>query len=143
MTAYPEAQRWLDYKALKLRPFWPGASIWRGGCWCRVADPRRRWSDLWSSMEADIGSMGDKLRVLRWAISAATSGPDVNWTSEEKTSLELLRAKGFSEPMIESFWRPWLSGIFLEPDLETSSRMLEFVFVMFTRGATDGDASHP
>jgi phytoene dehydrogenase-like protein len=36
--------------------------------------------------------------------------------------------------MIERFLRPWLGGIFLEPGLTTSSRMLEFVFRMFAEG---------
>ena len=45
LTAYPEAKRWLDYGALELKPFWPGAEVWTGSAWATVADPRRRWSD--------------------------------------------------------------------------------------------------
>ena len=36
--------------------------------------------------------------------------------------------------MIDRFLRPFLAGIFLEPELETSSRMLEFVWRMFSAG---------
>jgi protoporphyrinogen oxidase len=38
--------------------------------------------------------------------------------------------------MIERFMRPWLGGVFLDAKLETSSRMLEFVFRMFAEGDT-------
>jgi phytoene dehydrogenase-like protein len=36
--------------------------------------------------------------------------------------------------MIERLFRPFLGGIFLEPELTTSSRMFEFVFRMFSLG---------
>ena len=36
--------------------------------------------------------------------------------------------------MIDSFFRPFFGGIFLETELATSSRMLEFVFRMFSEG---------
>jgi predicted NAD/FAD-dependent oxidoreductase len=55
------------------------------------------------------------------------------------TALALVQHYGFSEKMIESFLRPWLGGIFLETELSTSSRMLEFVFRFFA----DGDAAIP
>lgn len=136
LTAYPEAQRWLDFDALELQPFWPGTSVWNGTTWHRVADPRRRWSDLLGSLLADIGSTADKLRVVQWALRALGRPPDDAWMLPETTSLAHLQALGFSAQMIERFWRPWLTGIFLEEQLETSNRMLEYVFGMFTRGAT-------
>lgn len=36
--------------------------------------------------------------------------------------------------MIDTFFRPFLGGVFLELDLETSSRMFEFLFRMFSIG---------
>ena len=134
LTAYPEAQRWLDYEALDLCEFPPGAAVRVGGRWSRVADPRRRWSDLLASLTAEVGSTADKLRVLKWAVEAnAREGLNV-WHGEEESSLARLQRRGFSPQMIDRFWRPWLSGIFLESELVTSSRMLEFVFEMFTKG---------
>ena len=46
---------------------------------------------------------------------------------------------GFSPKMIERFYKPFLSGIFLENDLSTSSRMFDFVMKMFS----DGDVAVP
>ena len=57
---------------------------------------------------------------------------------DETTSFERLRQLGFSEPMIDCFFRPFFGGIFLERELVTSSRMLEFVFRMMSEG--DGAA---
>lgn len=136
LTAYPEVQRWLDLKQLDLQEFWPGARVWTGQKWDTVADPRRRWTDLFRGLTADIGSTSDKLKVVQWAVEARDGLADSHWDRPETTALAYLQARGFSAQMIERFWRPWLSGIFLERELETSSRMLEFVFGMFARGGT-------
>lgn len=136
LTAYPAAQRWLDYAALELRAFPPGAEVRTGQGWQRVADPRRRWGDLNQSLRADVGSVTDKLRVVRWALRSRLTTGEFPWDQRETSSHAALRDQGFSDQMIERFWRPWLSGIFLESDLQTSSRMLEFVFRMFARGQT-------
>jgi predicted NAD/FAD-dependent oxidoreductase len=45
-----------------------------------------------------------------------------------------LQQTGFSEEMIDDFFKPFFSGVFLEKDLLTSSRMLDFTFAMFSRG---------
>lgn len=136
LTAYPAAQRWLDYDALDLQEFVPGAEVRTDAGWQRVADPRRRWGDVPASLRADIGSMADKLRVVCWAVEARLRSPNFPWDQRETTSETALQNRGFSDQMIERFWRPWLSGIFLESELTTSSRMLEFVFQMFARGKT-------
>ena len=37
--------------------------------------------------------------------------------------------------MIDRFFRPFLSGVFLEDDLETSSRFFDLVWRSFVRGS--------
>jgi phytoene dehydrogenase-like protein len=53
----------------------------------------------------------------------------------ETTTLQALQRMGFSESMINSFFRPFLGGIFLEPALLTSSRFFHFIFRMFSIGS--------
>jgi phytoene dehydrogenase-like protein len=43
---------------------------------------------------------------------------------------------GFSEKMIDRFFRPFLGGVFFNRELEISSRMFEFGFRMFSSGET-------
>jgi phytoene dehydrogenase-like protein len=136
LTAYPEPQRWLDYRALGLRRFFPGARVWKGGRMHLVADPFRR--PLHAALHAfnPVGSFTDKLHVLDlWKQAQAGSVEDV-FLRPQKTSREYLRDGGFSDEMVEGFFRPFFGGIFLEKALSTSSRMLEFVFRMFATGAT-------
>jgi phytoene dehydrogenase-like protein len=53
----------------------------------------------------------------------------------ETTTLAMLQGAGFSAAMIDRFFRPFLGGIFLDAELQTSSRMFDFVFRMFSLGA--------
>lgn len=131
LTAYPEAGRILDLDALDLRPFRPGARIRLEDGFTRIGDPFRRPSDLWSTLMSPAGTIGDKLRVARLRAAAATRAPRLD---DPRTTRARLRDEGFSRPMIERFFRPFLGGVFLETGLETSAGVFDFVFTMFTRG---------
>jgi phytoene dehydrogenase-like protein len=139
LTAYPEVARALDVDALDLRTFSPGALVQRGvGAQgrVRIADPLRAPSTLWQTLTAPVGTLADKLRIARLRARTARGTLSALWERPETTALELLRAEGFSDDMIEGFLRPWLGGVFLDDTLTTSSRMLEFVFRMFAQGDT-------
>ncbi len=132
LTAYPEAQRVLDYPSLQLRPFEPGALVRYQGRFHRIADPWRRPSAALGTLVSPVGTLGDKLKLgsLRHKLTSADSAPRFPETS----TLECLSDFGFSPAILERFFRPFLGGIFLERELATSSRMLEFVFRMFSLG---------
>jgi phytoene dehydrogenase-like protein len=130
LTAYPEARRMLDYAALDLRRFYPGALVRHAGRWHRVADPFRHPLDGARGAFNPIGSFTDKLRVGLLRLR----GFDFGATADDRSTLEALREKGFSDSMIERFFRPFLAGVFLENRLETSARKLEFVMRHFARG---------
>ncbi len=134
LTAYPQARRLLDFEALDLRSFRPGALVRTQGSFHRIADPRRRPMDLPATVTAPVGSFSDKLRIARLRASVAGSDIEALFERPERTTRAALEAWGFSEAMVERFLRPFLSGIFLERELETSSRFFEFVFRMFAQG---------
>ena len=46
-----------------------------------------------------------------------------------------MQAEGFSEAMIDRFFRPFLGGIFFDDRLGTSSRLFEFVMRCLATGA--------
>lgn len=135
LTAYPEARRVLDYSRLDLRSFRPGAMVRRDGKFRLLADPFREPQHILQSLLSPIGTTADKLRIGRLRISLASKSPKSIATAEEIPTIDALRRRGFSAGMIEGFFRPFLGGIFLDHDLETSSRMFEFVFRMFSLGA--------
>lgn len=123
-VAYPEARRFLDYDRLDLRPFARGAIVRTGGRFRRVADPREAPLRGLRSLAGGVLTPRDlpgMLRLLR-------GRPD------ETTAAEALRAAGISDRLRERFLAPFLRGVFLEPELLTSSRFLEFVLDVFSAG---------
>jgi phytoene dehydrogenase-like protein len=133
LTAYPEAQQILDYQALDLRSFEPGALVRFGGKFHRIADPWRRPSATLQTLFSPIGTLRDKIKLaqLRGALNKRRS--DEGAKGEVSTN-QFLRDFGFSPNLIDRFFCPFLGGIFLESELETSSRMFAFVFRMFSLG---------
>ena len=139
LTAYPEARRALDYDGLALRPFLDGALVRRDGRFVPLADPLRRPAQAVRTLRDGPGSLLDKVRVARlrarlgrYSLSEVLHAPQV-------TTAEALRREGFSSAFTEAFWRPFLGGVFLDPELSTSSRLFAFVFKMFA----DGEAALP
>jgi phytoene dehydrogenase-like protein len=135
LDAYPESGALLDLAALDLRPFEPGALVWRKGKLRRLMDVFRRPASLFESALAPIGTPLDKLRVARLRARLLRKPLDEIWSERPRTTIDLLRAEGFSEDMVDHFFRGFYGGIFLEDLLVTSSRMFEFTFAMFSRGS--------
>ncbi len=130
LTGYPEAQAFLYYEALDLQRFTPGALVRRAGRFERVADPLRRPSWLWSTLRANVGSLRDKF-LLAQLRRAVRSGIGVETTTEHA-----LRRFGFSNEIIDTLFRPWFGGVFLDRSLAASSKAFEFTFRMFGVGDT-------
>ena len=139
-TAYPEAAVQLDYHGLCLHNFEPGALIRTQGRMVEMSDPWRRPTKLWSTACNGIGTFSDRLKLakLRWHVTHTS--PEELWQEPESTTYDYLRTTcGLSSDMVDRFFRPWFSGVFLESDLATSSRFFRFLFRIFAIG----DASLP
>lgn len=135
LTAYPEAKKLLDYKKLDLRSFLPGAEILDEQGSHKIGDPLREPLMLIRTLFSPIGSISDKLLLLKLKLRLHFSTVDEIFNRKETGTLSYLTSLGFSEKFILKFFRPFFSGIFLESELETSSRMFEFVFKMLSEGA--------
>jgi len=134
LTSYPAAKKYLDFKALDLQEFLPGATIFKNGKQQTIGDPLRKISLLVPTLLSNIGTISDKIKVLKLNTLLKKKEIASIFKEDEKTTLNYLRDFGFSEEIITDFFKPFFSGIFLEPDLDTSSRMFEFVYKMFGDG---------
>jgi len=133
-TTYPEALRILDFTDLKLYHFSPGAVIRCHGEWHHMPDPFRHPFMGVRAAFTPIGTLSDKFRVLRLRHHAFSGTLSDLFQRPETSTLQHLKNFGFSTSMIERFFRPFLGGVFLDPDLKTSSRIAEFVLRMFASG---------
>ncbi len=136
LTAYPETQRLLDYKALALKKFEPGALVWHGGRFHHFADPLRTPTKAAGLVFDPIVPLADKLRVARLRARVQRGALDQLFVRPEQTTRDYLQAIPFSSKIVERFFVPFFGGIFLERELVTSSRFFEFLFRMFAAGDT-------
>ena len=127
LESYPQVKKHLDLKALNLKKFNAGANIVLDqGKVVTVADPLRNPEKLFETLMSPIGTFADKMKILK------LKSP-INFSGDKKT-LELLKEMGFSDKMIESFFRPFFSGVFLEKDLETPAGFFQFIYQRFSEG---------
>jgi phytoene dehydrogenase-like protein len=134
LMAYPETKALLDYKKLNLKHFLPGANVLYDDGQFEIADPFRRPTATFATIFAPVGSLKDKIntfflkyKLLKISIQSIFKQP------ETETNLQL-KKYGFSQKMIDRFYNPFFSGIFLENQLKTSSNMFDFVMKMFSEG---------
>lgn len=134
LSAYPAAKKYLDYSTLELQPLLPGATIFKGGKSQTIGDPLRSFSLVLPTIFSSIGTLKDKIKILKLNTYLKKKKISNIFSDDEKTTLQYLKEFGFSNQIINDFFAPFFSGIFLEPNLETSSRMFEFVYKMFGEG---------
>jgi len=134
LTAYPEARRILDYDELRLHPFFPGSMVRKNGKFYKLTDPWRKPLQSIRSLINPLLSWSD-IRTMARVHRTLTSDPEESlFEGKEMTTRRALEEFGFSPEVINTFFRPFFGGVFLEPELETSSRMFAFVFRMMALG---------
>ncbi|WP_395049530.1 NAD(P)/FAD-dependent oxidoreductase [Flavobacterium sp.] len=139
LTAYPEAIDLLNYKDLQLKKMLPGATVLYDGGTFEIADPLRRPTALLNTLFAPVGTLRDKINTLWLKNKLQKMTVDEIFAQPEQSTHKQLLDYGFSQKMIQRFYAPFLSGIFLENHLTTSNRMFDFVMKMFS----DGDVAIP
>ena len=136
IKSYPEAERFLDYKALDLKPFLPGVIILNDSGRQIIIDPIREPKYLLTSIFSPIGSFQDKIKVLLLKRRLKRESVNDIFSKPEKNTKAYLESLGFSQNMMDSFFKPFLNGVFLGSMETTSSRMFEFVFKLMGEGET-------
>jgi phytoene dehydrogenase-like protein len=134
LTSYPEAQRYLDYEALNLKRFTPGAIILKPGNSFPIHDPLRNPLKLFNMVFSSVGTFLDKIKIFSLSKSLEKKSVEDIFAEPSKTTNKFLKDYGFSDKIMDNFFKPFFRGIFLENELDTSSRMFKFVFKMFSSG---------
>lgn len=128
--AYPNSKQLLDYSTLNLRKFTPGVKIVSETGSTILGNPLLDPSFALPLLRRpdqflDLAKFG-----LYCASLLGSSEPNI-FDTDAKTALAQAH---LSDEFIEKTLRPFLSGVFLEPDLKTSRRFLDFVLEYFLKG---------
>ncbi len=134
-TSYPQVRRRLRLAELRLCPFAPELLLHTRTGRVRFADPTRRPRDAGFLLPGRVASARDlaglavlSARDMLLPARRVKGGPD-------HTTLTALADAGISPALVETLFRPFLSGVFLEDELETSSRFFHLVWRGFLRGS--------
>ncbi|WBB67006.1 NAD(P)/FAD-dependent oxidoreductase [Micromonospora sp. WMMD812] len=133
-TAYPRLGTLLDVDRLELGTFTSGVLVRRDDRLVRLVNPLREPTGGPRTALAGVGSLRDRLRLAGLAAGCATLPAGRLLAAPETTSEVALRRAGLSDAIIEELIRPFLSGVFIDRELETSSRVLAMVLRSFARG---------
>ncbi len=136
LTEYPEVKRYLDSTALGLKNFRPGGHVHTRQMHFRFADPLREPAQIIRSTLSPVGTLSDKLKLAKLGLKLrAKSNEDCFKGYTDKPTMDYLWSLGFSEQIVERFFRPFFGGIFLEQELQTPAAMFRYIFKMFGSGA--------
>jgi phytoene dehydrogenase-like protein len=138
-TGYPEAQTALDLNELNLHRFPAGVAVRYNGRFHIIADPRYHPTNVFSTAFSPIGGFKDRLNMLRLGRSVTRGSFEDIFVQPEEKTIDFLRRWGFSEQFIKRFFVPFFAGACLDRSIKASSRVLKYIFRVFS----SGDAALP
>ena len=136
-SAYPA----LDY--YKRGGYLEGALAFGSGAWLLTATGKTLIADPIKHGIKGIGALThpdikltDVLKIITLRKKLLSQNPSDFFQPKVpvKTTQEYLLSLGFSETIIESFFRPFFTGIFLEEALQTPYPLFDFIFWALAKG---------
>ena len=136
LTSYNELKNQVDLEQLDLRAFKSGSLIRSQDQFHLLSDPIKHPSDLMSTVQARVGSLSDKTKTAILKYRLLSLRPDKCFDGPERTTQSELERLGFSQRFIDTFFRPFLGGVYLEKSLNTSSSLFNYYLRCFSSGET-------
>ncbi|MFE5806177.1 NAD(P)/FAD-dependent oxidoreductase [Streptomyces sp. NPDC056491] len=133
-TAYPQVRRRFDLKKLRLRPFTPGFLVHTSTGRLSFNDPTRRPRTLPDLLSGRLASRRDLAALGLLSARDMLLPPALLKRRPDTTARTAFADAGISEAFVERFFRPFVSGVFLEDELETSARVFHMVWRSMLRG---------
>jgi phytoene dehydrogenase-like protein len=129
--AYPAMAREFDVAALRLKPFVRGVGILEHG---RVRQLRADPTHAATSLVSRVVSISDVIALSALSARDVVGSPGRIKHRDDRPTLDELRSAGVSPQIVDRVLRPFLSGVFLEDQLETSGRFFHLMWRAFLRG---------
>jgi phytoene dehydrogenase-like protein len=133
-TSYPQVRRRVDLRALQLRPFTPGVLLHTAQGRVQFTDPTREPRQSRDFLAGRLARPRDMAALSALAARDMFEPASRIRHRRDRTTLAALRRSGISGDLTERLFRPFLSGVFLEDELETSSRFFHLVWRSMLRG---------
>jgi phytoene dehydrogenase-like protein len=134
-TSYPQVRRRIDLRALQLRPFTPGMLLHTSRGRLRFTDPTRQPRRAAEAVTGHLARPRDMAALTLLTTRDVLAPASRIRHRPDQATLTALRRAGISGELIERLFRPFLAGVFLEDELETSSRFFHLVWRSMLRGS--------
>lgn len=137
LTAYPEFNLNdfpVPMAGLPLHRFLPGALIFHQGKRHLFGDPLRMPSALAPMLMNPLLSLGDLWKTFRLRQELMRRTPEACFEGNGPNAAVYLQQRGFSQTYIDSFFRPFFEGIFLDDPAHVDASAFRFTYKMFAEG---------
>ncbi len=132
-TAHPQVRRLLPLRRLRLRPFTPGVLAHTPSGVARLTDPTRRPREAGGLLPGRALGARDLAALAGLTARDALAPTALLKRGRDRTTAQALARGGLSRDAVDHLLRPFLAGVFLEPELETSARFFHLVWRSMAR----------
>lgn len=132
LSSYPELAHFVETSDLKLKMFSSGAFVFTGKNLETFANPLVHPGTLFPTLIKSPLTTKDKFLILKLIVKSQFYNSDAEVLRQ--TTDTFLKEFGFSREFIEIFWRPFLTGIFLDPTLRVDAGYFLFLINCFCGG---------
>lgn len=133
-TDYPQVRRRIDVDALDLHEFAVGCLVCADDGRHLLGNPLRMRGAWHAALPGHLASASDLAKLAALCAKELATPASRLKTSTETSALQALEDAGLSEGFINKALRPFFSGVFLDTELATSSRVLRLVSRSILRG---------
>jgi protoporphyrinogen oxidase len=134
LSSYPAFQSILPVKKLRPRYFGSGALVEeRPGRVNGLANPLRHPRKILGGIFSKL-PLGDRIRLVVMAAGCLLASDSKLTKPAGQSSIDWLKMKGFSDEIINKFFRPFFGGVFLDDGLQTDASLLRFYLKKFVTG---------
>ncbi|MGW3008358.1 NAD(P)/FAD-dependent oxidoreductase [Streptomyces sp. NPDC001219] len=133
-TAYPQVKRRLPLRELRLRPFTPGVLAHTPSGVARITDPTRRPREAGSLLPGRVLGARDLAALAALTARDMLAPAALLKRGGDRSTADALAGSGLSAKAVDEVLRPFLAGVFLEKELETSARFFHLVWRSMARG---------
>ncbi|MFM9874431.1 MAG: NAD(P)/FAD-dependent oxidoreductase [Fimbriimonadaceae bacterium] len=126
--AYPNARLELDFGKLNLKDFEPGCLVFDGK---KMREVHRE--NLIETLFSNWVPIADLMRMHQLGDELDDLTESQVWHLDDVSMIDFLKVRKFTDKTIDRFFRPFFGGVFLDRDLNVSSRLFAFVWQMLDR----------
>jgi len=138
LDSYPAVERHLDLIALDPAPLDSGVLMWDEGDFFRLQSPLRHPAWLLTSALSDAFSFMDRLKAARLVANVIGMSDEVILSrcgsKRDRKTWRYLQSQGFSDDIMERFFRPFFGGVFLDNELSVSCGLFRYYLKKFATG---------